>query len=637
MPPMSRRELLERGLHLAVLWGLAVTLPLFAVLGGDPQFFAVREGSSGDVVVFALAVTFAAPLVALLVLWLLGLFSATAARAVQLACVAGLLAAIALQALPAVVAVALGVAGAFAYERLRAARVVLTVLGPAPLVLLAVFLTSGVLDESHRKTAPVVVVIFDEFPVHSLMGADGRVDGRLYPNFARLARDATWYRNTASVDQDTPYAVPAILDGRLPRQERLPVAADHPRNIFSLFAGRHYDVQVIQDATDLCDPSVCREHPDEPFWEDAARVYAHELFPGRYRDQLDPVPDTAAAVAALRERPPETKRHRYVRIHRNLARERPARFERFVDEIEGGPQPRLHLIHVLLPHVPFQYLPSGRMYRRTPKEAIAGLDGRPGYGIPFLVEQSYQRHLLQLRYTDRLLGELLDRLHELGIYDRALIAVVADHGMSFRLGHDRRLVRTANVQDLAPVPFFLKEPGQERGRVSDRPLQTIDVLPTIADIVGIDIPWKVDGRSALAPPRPRTRTILAKKFKHAYPVDTPGYERAKRAALRRKLGLFGDGIYRFGPRPDLIGERVQPGGRAMSVDFGSGFVPAHVAGTIPDGRPGGGRTVAVAVNGRVVATGLTFTLDGAHDEQYSVIVPERAFRAGRNQVELLLR
>ena len=103
-----------------------------------------------------------------------------------------------------------------------------------------------------------MLVIFDEFPVHSLMGADGRIDKRLYPNFARLAADATWYRNTASVDQDTPYAVPAILDGRLPRQDRLPVAADHPQNIFSLF-GTRYELHVREDATALCAPTLCTD------------------------------------------------------------------------------------------------------------------------------------------------------------------------------------------------------------------------------------------------------------------------------------------------------------------------------------------------------------------------------------------
>ena len=162
------------------------------------------------------------------------------------------------------------------------------------------------------------------------------------------------------------------------------------------------------------------------------------------------------------------------------------------------------------------------------------------------------------------------------------------------------------------------------------------MLPTIADTLGVDIPWKVDGRSALAAPKPRRREIVAKKLKHTYPVDTPTYESAKRAALARKLRLFGGGIYAFGPRPDLIGRSVPTGGRRVAVDPGSGFIPAHVAGAIPDGQRGGGRTVAVAVNGRVAATGVTFTLDRAGEEQYSVVVPERSFKEGTNRIQVLL-
>jgi hypothetical protein len=671
VPPMSRRALLERGLHVAVLWALAVAQPLFDLLGRNPEFFATRGSPPGDIVAFALLVTFAVPLAVLGLEWLAGLIDEAVAWAVHLVCVAVLVGAIVLQAIslagtvPAlVVALGLGAAAALAYVRLPAARTFLTVLGPAPVVFLVLFLVvsdvsdlvfpgSADVQAAHvRASAPVVLVIFDEFPVHSLMGADGRIDKRLYPNFARLAGDATWYRDTASVDQDTPYAVPAILDGRLPDQDRLPVAADHPENVFSLFGGR-YQLHVSEDATALCAPSLCKD-ADRPgfsrrmrsLWDDLSLVYAHEVLPDDLERELPSVTETwgdfnggletGSAVADTRVVRRETKRQRYVRIHQNLAQGRPGRFEEFVDGIEGGRTPRLHLIHILLPHVPFQYLPSGRFYRRTPKEALTGLDGRPGYGSPFVVEQAYQRHLLQLQATDRLLGKLLDRLHEVGIYNRAVVGVVADHGMSFRLGHDRRLVRAGNVQDIAPVPFFLKAPGQKRGRISDRRLQTVDVLPTIADTLGVKIPWKVDGRSALAPPKPRRREIIAKKFKHTYLVDTPGYDSAKRAALARKIRLFGGDIYAFGPRPDLIGRSAPGGGHTVVVDPGSGFVPAHVAGTIPDGTRGGGRTVAVAVNGRVVATGVTFTLEGADEEQYSVIAPERAFKAGRNRIQLLL-
>jgi hypothetical protein len=255
------------------------------------------------------------------------------------------------------------------------------------------------------------------------------------------------------------------------------------------------------------------------------------------------------------------------------------------------------------------------------------------------VEQAYQRHLLQLQATDRLLGRLLDRLHEVGVYDRALVAVVADHGVSFRLGHDRRLVRRANVQDIAPVPFFVKAPGQRRSRTSDKPLRTIDVLPTLADLLGVRIPWRVDGRSALEPTiaAQRRRTIVSKKFRHTYLVDSAGFERAKRAALDRKLRLFGHGLYAFGPRPDLLGRRVEPSAhQRLEVEAGSRFVPTHLVGRVRGGRRGGGRTIAVALDGRVAATGRTFTLPGSVEEQLSVMLPERLVHSGRTRVQVYL-
>jgi hypothetical protein len=669
---MTGRALAERGVHLAVLWALAVAQPLFDLLGRNPEFFATRGSPPGDIVAFALLVTFAPPLLLTGLEWLVSRIGSGPAWALHLALVTLLVAVIVLQAidlagpLPAfALAVGIGAVAAIAYVRLPAGRAFLTVLAPAPVVFVVLFLvlsdvsdlvfpaSADVRAPHVRSSAPIVLLILDELPVHSLMDADGRVDSELYPNFARLARDSTWYRNTTTVDQDTPYAVPAILDGRLPTRERLPVAADHPRNIFTLFAGR-YSLHVREEATAMCAPSLCKDSRSDSFvdrmgslWDDLSLVYAHQVLPDDVERELPSVtetwgrfnegPGTGSAIADTRRVPRETKRERFVRLHANLAEGRPGRFAEFVDAIEGGRRPQLHLLHVLLPHVPFQYLPSGRFYRNSPTEQLTGLDGRPGFGIRFVVEQAYQRHLLQLQATDRLLGQLLDRLHEVGIYNRAVVAVVADHGMSFRVGHERRLVRRGNVQDIAPVPFFLKAPGQRRGRISDKPVQTIDVLPTIADVLGVQIPWKVDGRSARLPAAPRRRAVIAKKFLNTYPVDTPGYEAAKRAALRRKLALFGDGLYRFGPRPDLLGRRVAPGGRTVTLDPGSGFVPSHVAGVIEDGRRGGGRTVAVAVNGRIVATGLTFTLEGADEEQYSVMVPERSLRPGPNRIRVLLR
>jgi hypothetical protein len=128
--------------------------------------------------------------------------------------------------------------------------------------------------------------------------------------------------------------------------------------------------------------------------------------------------------------------------------------------------------------------------------------------------------------------------------------------------------------------------------------------------------------------------MVSKKFKRTLLVDTPWFERRKRAALARKVRLFGDGaddIYAFGPRPDLIGRPASPGGRVVDVDPVSGFVPTHVAGWI-DGRG----VVAVAVNGRVVATGPTFELEDDDRDRYSVMIPERSLHAGRNRISVRL-
>jgi hypothetical protein len=672
----GRRALLERGAHLSALWAFAVARPLFDLLGDDPRFFLVHEWPGGSIVAFALLVALVPPLVLTAIEAAAGLVRPRLARGLHLGLVAVLVGAIALEALaitatvPALaLALVAGVLAAWAYARMREARSLLSLLAPAPLVFLVLFLLFSdasklVLSEpvevrasSERARAPVVLVIFDELPVHSLMDTGGRIDARLFPSFARLAGDATWYRNTTSVDQDTPFAVPAILDGILPTPQRLPFAADHPRSLFTLLGDR-YGLHVHEEATALCPPDLCRDDGlAGGAWGDLGELYLHEILPERLQRDLPSVArawgEEGHGVEAAGNAAPVSVDDRKDRLLANLDVGRVQRFRRFVHNIAGGPTPRLHVIHTLLPHVPFQYLPSGRAYRARSHELLPGLAARPSFGSAFLTGQAYQRHLLQLRLTDRLLGELLDHLRRVGLYDRAIVAVVADHGVSFRPGHGRRLLRPANLRDIAPVPFFFKRPGQRRGAVSDRPLQTIDVLPTIADALGVRIPWPIDGHSALRPVgvAERERRIFKKAFKASYRVDSTSWRAEEQEVLRRKARLFGRGLYAYGPRPDLLGRELSglvrrraAGERARLIaprqfgraDRGSGVVPAHVVGTIQGGVRGGGRMLAVSVNGRIEATGRTFTLAGRRAEQFSLMVPERALRPGANTVELLL-
>ena len=66
----------------------------------------------------------------------------------------------------------------------------------------------------------------------------------------------------------------------------------------------------------------------------------------------------------------------------------------------------------------------------------------------------------------------------------------------------------------------------------------------------------------------------------------------------------------------------------------SGVRPRGDHGAIANGRPGGGRPIALVLNGRVAATGFTFSLEGSDAESFELIVPESSFRRGANEARV---
>jgi hypothetical protein len=88
----------------------------------------------------------------------------------------------------------------------------------------------------------------------------------------------------------------------------------------------------------------------------------------------------------------------------------------------------------------------------------------------------------------------------------------------------------------------VKMPGQQVGRVDDRDARTIDIVPTIADSLGLTIPWHVDGRSLRAANRPRHPDVLVgSALGPAIHVSWKSVERARAQTISRKMQLFGVG------------------------------------------------------------------------------------------------
>ena len=247
---------------------------------------------------------------------------------------------------------------------------------------------------------------------------------------------------------------------------------------------------------------------------------------------------------------------------------------------------------------------------------------------------------LQLEYADRILGVMVQSLRNWGIYDKAVMAVVADHGAAFIPGQSRRLLRTANSGWILRVPMLVKLPHQRRGRIISRPVRTIDLLPTIADVLGIRLPWRVDGRSLFGVPSRASLNTYVRHGQEVAHMPPAAIRRSFRTAIAVRNGLLGSGdVYTLGasgvpcagscavPAGRVLGreprgDRLRPGGCRCTLTpcYGSIVTPG-----VSDGQ-----SLIAKLNGRIVAVGQS--VDGG--TRFTLLIPPSAFRPGENRLQL---
>src|SRR4051794_22838402 len=643
VPPTIFSGLARNAGHLFALSGLALTGPLLNLLGGNPAFFAAHEMTRWEVVAFALVVALVPTLILTAIEALVALASTRARDTLHIVFIALLAAVAALQfarnldassGIALLVALAIGGGVAALYRAKEGVRTAFTYLMLAPVFFVISFLfigeTSSLVLKGDAKayaanaktTPPIVLFTFDAFPAQDLLGRDGKIDRDRYPNLARLADKADWFPNATSAHENTTLSVPSILDGNWPKAGSQPIVADHPNNLFTLL-GKTYEMNVTEVATNLCPPGLCSRTNKTSFGDrtslvldDSWVVFKHLAYPKHMRSKLPVISDrwrdfgngdTGAEKGS-------GKLAKGGILKALGGGGRPATFLQAVARIGPTQKPGLNFAHVLLPHEPRQYFQDGRSYQRG-SDPDSSLDGPESFDNTFLTKQAHQRVQLQIGYTDRLVGRLLDRLESTGMFDKTLLVIVADHGESFAVKKTpgqsfapgklswRRAVTDANIQDVAPVPLFVKYPGEAKGKVDKRWVKTIDVLPTIADAIGMPLPFKVDGRSLRdASYKGRPDVEMEQTSGKRVRMSTAQFATRKRESLARRLEQFGSGswkpVYGIGPRNDLIGRAVPQGGSGSdaSVQFSgeladvkpaSGVVPAHVRGRLSDRIPPG--------------------------------------------------
>jgi tetratricopeptide (TPR) repeat protein len=133
---------------------------------------------------------------------------------------------------------------------------------------------------------------------------------------------------------------------------------------------------------------------------------------------------------------------------------------------DGG-RPFFFFFHIYEPHKPY-----------APPERFA----------------SYEPYDGEIAFADEIVGRLLDRLRAMGVFDRATIVLLSDHGEG--LGdHGEQEHGLFLYQETTRVPLVIKLPGSRSGRHVATPVQHIDLAPTILDLIGAPRILTLKGRS----------------------------------------------------------------------------------------------------------------------------------------------
>jgi hypothetical protein len=681
---LNQKGYLTGGLHLITLWGFAVAQPIYDLLGKFPTFLVAHDVDANDMLVFILLSSIIFPVCLVFLGWLLGILGKTIHKVFHYSLIFIFFI---LSILPIlkkiphisdllVVCLGIIISGAFvyAYHCSNNLRSMISIGSIAILIfpLYFLFLTpvnkiviprEEIPQENIviNEEVPIVFIALDEIATTYLLDETERIDSVRYPNFASLADDAYWFRNATTVSHSTNMAIPAMLTGNYYRQEgdslKLPTFVDYPQNLFTLLDGV-YHFNVVETIVKLSPEHLLNDYDNEGKFKtlllDTSIAYLHIISPETLARKLPDITQNWGGFLSDVETA-EDINNQIISNNRSMqstqiswTEGRVELYREFVELIQSTNVPSLNYIEIVFPHPPFEYLPSGKRYGRF---VIEGLNNENWDNDEWLVRVGFQRYLLQLGFMDKLIGELLEKLKTVGLYDKSLIIITADHGVSFHPSDNRRRVNNSNFGDIMPVPLLIKLPFQTEGIINDRRVEIIDILPTIANVIGVDLPWKVDGISVFDPLE-TARTGATIRGTQDLVFNYSEIDASRRNTLDRMLSWFGsgtsrpNGLYQIGPYEELIGKTIgqdvfsnpSPYIAAIDqqtlfhdIDLQGDFIPTYITGKVFSNEDAElPQEIAIVVNNKINATARVLETG-----KFVSILPEEGFKQGHNGIEVL--
>ena len=434
----STRPLLVTALHVGGLWAIAVVQPLLDVLGRAPEFFVAHRAGPSDLLLLLAGLLLVAPLVPIALVVAAGVLGPRVRSIVTATIVAILVGLVAVQvakqlgvtrwtaALPP--AVAAGVVTALLYARFAGFRSFFTVLGTGILIVPAAFaLQPGIrrliVPNTSRsapadpaaagfRPAPIVLMVFDELPLVSLLNGDRNIDPAALsePLCARARRCVVPERH----DGERLHALGGAVNSDGPAREagRLSDGRRTTPTRFSRILGRSHQLEVYEPSR-TCAHAVCvgpggrTRRGGSPAWRGTSSIVAAYVFLTPDLHERLQLPDLTTNWAGFSVADDfGAGRHR-ARGSGTSSRSSGATGGRCRRRFMGGisavrSATDVLFLHVLLPHQPWMLLPTGqRNGSPAPLPSAMRVVAR---NDDWEIAQNQQRHLLQVGYVDHAVG-----------------------------------------------------------------------------------------------------------------------------------------------------------------------------------------------------------------------------------------
>ena len=373
-----------------------------------------------------------------------------------------------------------------------------------------------------NKNPNILILVFDTLSARhmSLHGYPRATT----PNMARFAKKAYVYHNHYAAGNFTSPGTASLLTGVYPWRNKainlngIVTQEYQDQNIFSLanssyhtaaythnplagiflnqFAGhidQYHPMSELSLAGEVYSDRVSPEQFSTAFWSETMLRGTDHFLPGSLlvSSLENGIRDLQVGriEAGLRDTYPNGIPYNFKGMHLLLE----DAMDWIRQQVSDYPQPYLAYYHLWPPHDP--YLPSAEFIdifndgKRWPEKPGSAFSlGEPEEKL----HNSRQQYDEYLAYTDYEFGRLLDMLEEDGRLDDTMVVVTSDHGELFERGLMGHLNSTL-YQDLIQVPLLISLPGQAERKDVRTPTSCVDLLPTLLQFTGLEIPGFVQG------------------------------------------------------------------------------------------------------------------------------------------------